>query len=239
MAHSDRLAPARRRFRSALLLVGLVCTLPWLAEAQEDLSREEAKKRLNETEQQLQSNRAKEQGLTQDIATLAEERAKLNSELIEAGNRVQASEAKLSETETKLAQLTDQVNVIQSSITERKETIYKMLLAMQRMGRTPPPALVTRRDDALAMVRSAMLLADVFPELKYEADNLSHELEGLVTIENTIREERDAEKGERDGLASEQQRLDGLLAEKKTKLAQGEAELAEIKQSAAEQAKAI
>ena len=211
-------------------------SLPWLAAAEEDLSREEAKKRLNETEQQLQSSRAKEQGLTQDIATLAEERAKLNSELIEAGNRVQASEAKLSETEAKLAELTDQVNVIQNSITERKETIVKMLSAMQRMGRTPPPALVTRRDDALAVVRSAMLLADVFPELKYQADNLSHELEGLVTLENGIREQRDAEKSETDRLAAEQARLDRLLEEKKTKLAQGEAELAEIKQSAAEQA---
>jgi murein hydrolase activator len=239
MAQSDRLAPARRRFRSALLLAGLVCTLPLLADAQEDLSRDEAKKRLNETEQQLQSSRAKEQGLAQDIATLAEERAKLNSELIEAGNRVQASEATLSETEAKLAQLTDQVNVIKSSITERKETIYKMLLAMQRMGRTPPPALVTRRDDALAVVRSAMLLADVFPELKYQADNLSHELEGLVSIENTIREQRDAEKDERDRLASERQRLDGLLAEKKAKLAQGEVELAQVKQSAAEQAQTV
>jgi murein hydrolase activator len=238
MAHSDRLAPARR-IRSALLLVGLVCTVPWLAHAQEDLSREEAKKRLNETEQQLQSSRAKEQGLTQDIATLAEERAKLNSELIEAGNRVQASEAKLSETEAKLAQLTDQVNVIKSSITERKETIYKMLLAMQRMGRTPPPALVTRRDDALAVVRSAMLLADVFPELKYQADNLSHELEGLVSLEGNIREQRDAEKDERDRLASEQRGLDALLEEKKAKLAQGEAELAQVKQSAAEQAQAV
>ena len=179
--------------------------LPWLAEAEEDLSRDEAKKRLDETEQQLQSSRAKEQGLTQDIATLAEERAKLNSELIEAGNRVQASEAKLSETEAKLAELTDQVNVIKSSITERKETIVKMLMAMQRMGRTPPPALVTRRDDALAVVRSAMLLADVFPELKYQADNLSHELEGMVTLETGIREQRDAEKQETDRLASEQQ----------------------------------
>ena len=239
MAQSDRLAPARRRFRFSLLLAGLVCTLPLLADAQEDLSRDEAKKRLNETEQQLQSSRAKEQGLTQDIATLAEERAKLNSELIEAGNRVQASEATLSETEAKLAQLTDQVNVIKSSITERKETIYKMLLAMQRMGRTPPPALVTRRDDALAVVRSAMLLADVFPELKYQADNLSHELEGLVSIENTIREQRDAEKDERDRLASERQRLDGLLGEKKAKLAQGEVELAQVKQSAAEQAQTV
>lgn len=239
MAQSDRLAPARRRFRFALLLAGLGCTLPCLAGAQEDLSREEAKKRLNETEQQLQSSRAKEQGLTQDIATLAEERAKLNSELIEAGNRVQASEATLSETEAKLAQLTDQVNVIKSSITERKETIYKMLLAMQRMGRTPPPALVTRRDDALAVVRSAMLLADVFPELKYQADNLSHELEGLVSLESNIREQRDAEKEDRDRLASQQQRLDGLLEEKKAKLAQGEAELAQVKQSAVEQAQAV
>jgi murein hydrolase activator len=238
MAHSDRSAPARR-FRSALLLVGLVCTVPWLAHAQEDLSRDEAKKRLNDTEQQLQSSRAKERGLTQDIATLAEERAKLNSELIESGDRVQASEAKLSETEAKLEQLTDQVNVIKSSITERKETIYKMLLAMQRMGRTPPPALVTRRDDALAVVRSAMLLADVFPEIKYEADNLSHELEGLVSLESNIREQRDAEKDERDRLASEQQRLDALLEEKKTKLAQGEVELAEVKQSAAEQAQQV
>ncbi len=213
--------------------------MPCFADAQEDLSREEAKKRLNETEQQLQSSRAKEQGLTQDIATLAEERAKLNSDLIEAGDRVQASEAKLSETEAKLAELTDQVNVIKSSITERKETIFKMLLAMQRMGRTPPPALVTRRDDALAVVRSAMLLADVFPELKYQADNLSHELEGLVSLENNIREQRDAEKGETDRLASEQQRLDGLLEEKKAKLAQGEAELATVKQSAADQAQAV
>ena len=213
--------------------------LPWLAEAEEDISRDEAKKRLDETEQQLQSSRAKEQGLTQGISTLTEERARLNTELIEAGNRVQASEAKLSETEAKLAELTDQVNVIKSSITERKETIVKMLMAMQRMGRTPPPALVTRRDDALAVVRSAMLLADVFPELKYQADNLSHELEGMVSLETGIREQRDTEKQETDRLASEQAGLDRLCQAKKVKLAQGEAELAQVKQSTAEQAQAV
>lgn len=239
MALSDRLASSRQRFRSALLLVGLVCALPWLAEAEEDLSRDVAKQRLNETEQQLQSNRAKEQGLAQDLAVLAEERARLNGELIEAGKRAQASEAKLSETESKLAELTDQVTVIRNSITERKETIVKMLSAMQRIGRTPPPALVTRRDDALAVVRSAMLLADVFPELKYQADNLSRELEGMVTLENGIRDQRDAEKGETERLATEQARVDRLLEEKKAKLAQGEAQLALVKQAALDQAQTV
>ena len=239
MAHPDRLTSSRIRFRSALLVAGLVCSLPWLAWAEEDLSRDEAKQKLNQTEQELQSGRVKEQGLAQDLAALAEERAKLNSGLIEAGKRVQASEAKLSETEAKLAELTEQVTVIQNSITERKEAIVKMLSAMQRIGRTPPPALVTRRDDALAVVRSAMLLADIFPELKYQADNLSHELEGLVTVENGIRDQRDKEKSEAERLASEQGSLDRLLEEKRRDTAQGEAELADIRRSTADQAQAV
>jgi septal ring factor EnvC (AmiA/AmiB activator) len=239
MAQSGRLISSLRRIRSALLVIGLVCALPWLAEAQEDLSRDEAREKLNKTEQQLQSNRAKEQGLTQDLASLAAERAKLNNGLIDSGKKVQASEAKLSETEAKLAELTDQVNLIKNSITERKETIVKMLSAMQRIGRTPPPALVTRRDDALAVVRSAMLLADVFPELKYQADNLSRELEGMVTLENGIREQRDAKKSERDRLAAEQARVDRLLEEKRRAMAQGEAELAQIKQAVADQAQTV
>ena len=239
MAHPDRLTSPRQRGWSALLVVGLVCALPWLAAAEEDLSRDEAKQKLDQTEQDLQSKRAKVEGLTKDLAALAEERAKLNGELIEAGKRVQASEAKLSETEAKLAELTEQVNVIQNSITERKEAIVKMLSAMQRIGRTPPPALVTRRDDALAVVRSAMLLADVFPELKYQADNLSRELEGLVTVENGIRDQRDKEKSEAERLAMERASLDRLLEEKKRATAQGEAELADIRRSTTEQAQTV
>jgi len=159
-----------------------------------------------------------------------------SADMIEAGKRVQASEAKLSGTEAKLAELTDQVTVIRNSITDRKETIVKMLSAMQRIGRTPPPALVTRRDDALAVVRSAMLLAQVFPELKYQADNLSQELDGLVKLETGIREQRDAEKSEADRLAAERGRIDKLLEEKKVKLAQSEAELSATRQAADQQA---
>ena len=228
--------PTFRFVITGFLLLGLLSTFPWSVAAEDDLSREEAQKKLDETSHKLQSSRAQEQGLSQDVAALAEARAKLNSDLIEAGKQVQASEAKLSETETKLAELTDQVTVIRNSITDRKETIVKMLSAMQRIGRTPPPALVTRRDDALAVVRSAMLLAQVFPELKYQADNLSQELDGLVKLETGIREQRDAEKSEADRLAAERGRIDKLLDEKKVKLAQSEAELSATRQAAEQQA---
>jgi septal ring factor EnvC (AmiA/AmiB activator) len=237
IAHKRRSPePTSRLFVSGLLLVGLLSAFPQFVAAEDDLSREEAKKKLEATSEKLKSSRAQEEGLAQDVAALAEARAKLNTELIETAKRAQASEVNLSQTEAKLSELTDQVNVIKSSITERKETIVKMLSAMQRIGRTPPPALVTRRDDALAVVRSAMLLAQVFPELKYQADNLSQELEGLVALEARIREQRDAEKVETDRLVAERSRIDLLLNEKKTKLSQSEAELQVTRQAAEQQA---
>ncbi len=76
----------------------------------------------------------------------------------------------------------------------------------------------------------------MFPELKYQADNLSKELDGLVALEGGIREQRDAEKSEADKLAAEQNRIDQLLQEKKTKLTQSEAELAATRLAAEQQA---
>lgn len=222
------------------VLLGVLSSGPPLsASAEEDLSPEEAKKRLEETSQKLQSSRAQEKGLAKDIAALGEVRAKLNAELIDAGKRVQDSEAKLSETEAKLSELTGQVELVKKSIAERKGTIVKMLSAMQRIGRTPPPVLVTRRDDALAVVRSAMLLADVFPELKYQADALSKQLDGLVGLESGIRAQRDAEKAEAARLAAERDRLDRLLEEKKNKLSETEADLLAARRAAEEQASEV
>lgn len=232
MAHTKRFIFTTRKFRVALVVTALLGGPIGLAHGQEDLSRDEAKQRLDETEHELESSRVKAEGLTKDLAVLAEERARLNSELIEAGKRVQASEAKLSETESELAELTAQVNVMQTSINERKAAIVTMLSAMQRIGRTPPPAIVTRRDDALKVVRGAMLLAEVYPELKYQADSLTESLQDVSAVEERIRAERDAQRRDADQLAAEQERLDRLISEKKSRQDAGQQELADLTQSA-------
>ncbi|MEM7397801.1 MAG: peptidoglycan DD-metalloendopeptidase family protein [Pseudomonadota bacterium] len=232
MAHNERSIFTTRNIRAALLIGALFVVPVSGVHGQDDLSRDEAKKRLEETEQELKSSRGRAEGLTKDLAALAAERARLRTELIEAGKRVQESEAKLSETESELAELTAQVNVMQTSIDERKAAIVTMLSAMQRIGRTPPPAIVTRRDDALKVVRGAMLLAEVYPELKYQADSLTESLQDLSAIEERVRTERDAQRREADHLSAEQARLDELIATKKSREAQDKKELAALTQSA-------
>ena len=55
------------------------------------------------------------------------------------------------------------------------------------MGRNPPPVMITQREDALKMVRSAMLLAAAFPQLGNQARALAAQLTELVRVMTEMR----------------------------------------------------
>lgn len=205
--------------------------------AQERVQQDDARKQLERSRQELDAARQREQQLSGDLERLAKERAALNENLIETARRIQGIESRLLETEERLTALSTQEDRVRSSIAERRGSLAKMLAAMQRMGRQPPPAMVTRRDDALKMVRSAMLMASVFPKLKSEAETLTAELHELVKIGDTIKAERDKLKLENDNLIVAQRRIGGLIAEKKALEQSQRAKLESVRVAAAGHAK--
>lgn len=209
------------------------------AASQESVTQEDAKKQLLESQRELEAARAGEKKISGDLERLAKERAALNKDLIETASRVQASEAKLSKIEERLETLSGQESQVRASIADRYATIAKLLAAMQRIGRQPPPALVTRRNDVLKMVRSAMLMASVFPELKEQADGLSAELDDLVRLSEGIKLQRDKLKAENDKLIAARDRIGGLIAEKQALARSRQTNLAKIREAAARHAKAV
>ena len=200
--------------------------------AQENLTKEDAARQLEERKRELERTRQQEQTLSRDLDALAKERATLNEQLIATASRIQASEKKLSEIEERLGQYSEQETMVRGSIEQRRATIAKLLGAMQRIGKEPPPAVVARRDDALEMVRSAMLMASIYPELKFQADSLGDDLKDLVRLTDGIRREQAAERQESAKLEQEQFRIAGLLEEKKSRLARGQTELAQVRDAA-------
>ena len=82
-----------------------------------------------------------------------------------------------------------------------------------------------------------MLLAAIFPEFKYQADNLAKELDELVGVEKGIREEREAQAAETRQLSEERGNIDWLISQKKAKLAQHQAELTSLREAAKRYAK--
>ena len=93
------------------------------------------------------------------------------------------------------------------------------------MGRNPPPVLITQREDALKMVRSAMLLAAAFPELGNQARALAARLTELLRVMTEIRTQREQLRTETTRLNDARTRLAGLLEAKKASLDERQGEL--------------
>lgn len=209
------------------------------AAAQEQVDQQDARKQLQDSQRELEAVRAREQQISGDLERLARERATMNEKLISTARQVQSSETRLTAIEARLETLSGQEAQVRASMGERHAIIARLLAAMQRIGRQPPPALVTRRNDALEMVRSAMLMASVFPELKFQADGLRAELDDLVRFGEGIRLERDKLKAENDNLISARDRIGSLIAEKQELEKSRQAKLAKVRAAAKQHAVAV
>ena len=55
-------------------------------------------------------------------------------------------------------------------------------MALQRMGRTPPPAILSRPEDALAAIRGSILAGAVLPDIRVEAEALAADLAELTQL---------------------------------------------------------
>ena len=163
----------------------------------------------------LAQSEERQKALADEIAALENDRARINAELIKTARRTQEAEEAISATERRLLTLAANEKSIRASLAERRGVLAELLAALQRIGRKPPPALVARPDDALAAVRSAILLGAVLPELRIEADALAADLAELVALETKMTDERDLLKGEVTTLAEERARLQKLIEEKK------------------------
>lgn len=209
-----------------------VAATPVHAETPQDA--EAAKKKLERERNELDNVQKKTQSLQSNVQDIAAERERINSRLLETADLIKKSEAQLTTIETRLGELQEQERILKGSLSQRNNQIAKLLAALQRMGRNPPPVLFTQREDALEMVRSAMLLSAAFPELGNQAKVLTTRLNELARVMGDIRTQRDQLRTEMTRLTDARTRLSGLMEEKKVTLEERQSELTRMRTAAAD-----
>ena len=224
---------------STIVIVLLLGSGSAVSQVPDPQHRGEAARQLETNKDTLKQTQSRMQSLQADVQQLNAEQARVNEQLIETGRLTQQSEARLSQIEARVGELDAQEKLLRGSLAARHEKIAKLFLAMQRMGRNPPPVIVTRREDALQMVRSAMLLARAFPELKTQADELSERLGELVRVMNDARTEGERLKSESARLTEARTRLAALVESKKRSLGDRQRELEDVRRSANEIARSV
>jgi septal ring factor EnvC (AmiA/AmiB activator) len=195
---------------------------------------------IKQREQELEATRAQQKSATDaqeklkaDIATIGQDRAKFNQQLIDIAAQVRGVETKIGDAEARLRPLDDREQQIRGSLDSRRSEIIEVLAALQRAGRRTPPALLVRPEDALQSLRTAMLLGSVVPELRARAQKLAGDLGELIALRKTIATERDRLAADRDKLKDDQTRLAALIDERQRQQSSIE------KDMAAESARAI
>lgn len=151
--------------------------------------------------------------IEQNIAELEKTTANLRQALIDSASRRKELEQEILGSEEKLARLALREEEIRASLRGRRAVLAEVLAALQRMGRNPPPALLVSPEDALASVRSAILMGAVVPGMRAEADRLLANLQSLADLQDTaVSEKASVAQTIAEGL-EEERRMDLLLAE--------------------------
>jgi septal ring factor EnvC (AmiA/AmiB activator) len=235
----QNVAGARKMLIGACVAVAGAAAAVGLAAAQGTVSPDEARKKLDADKGRLEASQRRSKELQADMDKLSAERQRINERLVDTARLIQQSEGQLNLIESRLGDLEAQEKQVRGSLAQRQGSISALLAAMQRMGRNPPPVMVTRREDALSMVRSAMLLAAAFPELRGQALGLAEQLNDLVRVMTGIRTEGDKLRAETTRLNEARTRLASLQETKRQSLSDRQQELENVRKAAADISRSV
>jgi septal ring factor EnvC (AmiA/AmiB activator) len=172
--------------------------------------------------------------LRDEILGLKRDSASLSADMVATGQRMRAIEDDIGRIESRLDLLHTQEDGVRRSLQARRDVMAEVLMALQRIGRTPPPAILSRPEDALSAIRGSILAGAVLPDIRVEAEALAADLSELTQLTAKIEAERDSLRTRYASLGDEQARIDLLVEAKRAQSEQTESALSAERNKASE-----
>jgi septal ring factor EnvC (AmiA/AmiB activator) len=201
----------------------------------------EALKKRDQELQAIQAEQKKTRAnlakIKREVDSIGDDRRKINRQLIEVAARVRDIETQIAAAEERIKPLDEKEAALRKSLESRREVTAKVLAAMQRIGRNPPPALIVSPEDALQSVRSALLLGAVLPEMRREVETLVADLAELARLRRDIAAERERLAASLTAISEDRTRLTLLIEQRRKQQTEAEETLAAERRRASELAR--
>lgn len=167
---------------------------------------------LRRVQGQIEDARERSEAWDAEAKKLADETRTLRRRLVGLTARVLEKEAAVEEAEANLSSLEDRERVAGALFEARSEALVETVAALQLLQKNPPPALLVKPDDALAAARASILLSEIAPTLKAQADALAFKLTELRLIRGAVEDQRETLMQADRELAKERKGLEKSLA---------------------------
>lgn len=151
-----------------------------------DSKREE----LRQLETGAEAAQSRSRSLAGAMADLSAGRERLTRRLLDAADALRQTEIRAAEIETRIASLAQDEQRLADALAGRRAEIAKILTILQRMGRKPPPAVLTRPEDMLDALRGGQALETALAPIRTQALALQADLTALLEVRGRLRAEQ-------------------------------------------------
>jgi len=166
-------------------------------------------------EQEKKETEAKKAELEKQAKDLSKELDTTQDTLVDIAAKIKKNETRLNELDKRMESNRKEQDEIQKRLKKDKNSIGNLVLALERLDRTPPEAILARPGAPLETAQSAMLLQSILPNIYGRAEALKKDLSRLDDILKEMEEDKAEVKSTAEDLAKRQEEISGLLKKRK------------------------
>jgi septal ring factor EnvC (AmiA/AmiB activator) len=185
------------------------------------------KQTLGSIENNLKAGQAEKKNLEIKVQKIEKELGTTKNRLIDLSSSIQGNEKTLQELEQKIEKLQDEQLALEDSLKNDRQSIARLVLALERLRRVPPEALIIRPEAPYRAAQSAMLMRDIIPALHKQAESLRVNLGNLSTITADLEEKRKVALDTSARLQGEHKKLSSLVDKREQLYASTQSDLKE------------
>ncbi len=196
-----------------LLISLIILTLPHTAWAQTPVPSAHP---VQEVEDKLKARKQHEKELKAELKNIKSDLSKKKKEMVGVARHIKNNENKLIKLEERIDLKRQEQLAIEVRLNEDRGAISDLVLALERVRRVPPEALIARPGAPLETAQSAMLLQSVLPRIYGRAEGLKADLTALKSIIESLKEDRTEVIKTSKKLAGNHTRLASLLNQRES-----------------------
>jgi septal ring factor EnvC (AmiA/AmiB activator) len=168
-----------------------------------------------EIEAQKRATAEKEKKLKAEMRALKNKLNKTKEDMVSVAANIKANEQNLIELEQEINKKKTEQEELKHKLDDDKATLSNLVMALERIRRVPPEALIAKPGTPIKTAQSAMLLNSILPSIYSRAETLRANLETLNDLTLSLEEDRKNAIETAKKLETNHKKLSKLMASRK------------------------
>lgn len=169
---------------------------------------------LEAVEQNLAKQEQQKAELSKKITNLESTLKQTRQELVKNSKAVQHSEADLQGLEDRIAEIETRKEALGEHLDKDRHAIAQLIIALQRLEKVPPQALIARPGAPLETAQSALIMQDIIPALTRRAEELRRNVEELNQLTLELKHKKDKALSVAQKLKDDQKEMEALIKQR-------------------------